>query len=63
VILFRRYSFEDDRMLWGKCGEQTHAQLKAMLLQSLLEEPDRTVRQKIPHVVSVLWNEINGMIL
>jgi len=60
AILFRRYAFEEEKMLWNQCSDQTKHNFKAYLLQALMEESERTVRQKICHIISTTGKFVHG---
>ena len=57
AVLFRRYSFfmtEPSLSLWPRASPEAKEQVKAVLLQSLVTEPDEGVRHKIADAISVL---------
>jgi len=60
AVLFRRYAFENEKMLWNQCPPQTQIQLKSILLQALIAEQDRSVRQKICHAISTTGKFVEG---
>lgn len=51
-VLFRRYSFEEEKQLWSKCNPVVQNQIKGALIQIIANEPERSIRQKIGHVIS-----------